>query len=76
MSEKEEGNQPLQYKSYRVDFDYTVTEQASMYVVAPDAEGAKEGCLQLLAETEHGPTAKITKVEIYKRKEQKEQVLN
>jgi len=53
-------------KSYRVDFKFTVEEQASMYVIADDPEIAKTGALEILLKTGgvYG-TSEVTSVEEY-----------
>ena len=53
-------------KSYRVDFKFTIEEQASMYVIAETDEQAKTGALDILQKTGGVyATSEVTSVEEY-----------
>lgn len=80
MSEKEEEKETKvsKFQSFRVDFNFPIIENASMYVIAETEEAAKEGCRQMLAEAD-GPyqNAEIVRAEVVRRQDAKaEPVLN
>lgn len=57
-------------KAYRVDFKFTVEDQASMYVIAKNEAEAAEGCLMMLSQNEQTyQSPEVTKVEEYKKPE-------
>lgn len=58
----------MSVKAFRVDFKFTVEEQASMYVVADTPEAAAEGCMQMLKQNDQQyGNPEISKVEEYQK---------
>lgn len=64
-------------KSYRVDFKFTVEEQASMYVVTDTPENAKAGCLEMLQKSGGVyQNAEVMSVEEYTHPTMEDKTLN
>ena len=57
------------YKPYRVDFKYSLENQASVYVCAEDADKAKDGALQILQNETEYVDPSVTAVEEVTKKD-------